>query len=155
MKSSSSRGIALFLGGLLSAAVLSARAEVGPPEKEDLRFGFIKLTDMAPLAVAYELGYFEDEGLSVWQAMKPHIPMQDGKPVHPIKADALKPVVQEYRDAGHPWRRARSTATASASPGTSRLCSRPYCVPRSGWMNTARKQWPCSRDHSMSAPTAR
>lgn len=101
MKSSSSRGIALFLGGLLSAAVLSARAEVGPPEKEDLRFGFIKLTDMAPLAVAYELGYFEDEGLSVWQAMKPHIPMQDGKPVHPIKADALKPVVQEYRDAGH------------------------------------------------------
>jgi hypothetical protein len=27
--------------------------------------GFIKLTDMAPLAIAYELGYFEDEGLYV------------------------------------------------------------------------------------------
>jgi nitrate/nitrite transport system substrate-binding protein len=152
---------------LLLAAGISAQvqAEVGPPEKEDLRFGFIKLTDMAPLAVAYELGYFEDEGLyvsveaqanwkvlldgvidgqldgahmlagqpiaatigygtqahivtpfsmdlngngttvsnAVWEAMKPHIPMEDGKPVHPIKADALKPVVDEYRDAGKPF----------------------------------------------------
>jgi hypothetical protein len=32
-------------------------------EKEDLKFGFIKLTDMAPIAIAKELGYFEDEGL--------------------------------------------------------------------------------------------
>jgi len=29
-------------------------------EKEELKFGFIKLTDMAPLAIAYEKGYFED-----------------------------------------------------------------------------------------------
>jgi nitrate/nitrite transport system substrate-binding protein len=35
------------------------------PEIEDLTLGFIKLTDMAPLAIAYEKGYFEDEGLSV------------------------------------------------------------------------------------------
>ncbi|MEM8979072.1 MAG: CmpA/NrtA family ABC transporter substrate-binding protein [Pseudomonadota bacterium] len=34
-------------------------------EKDELKFGFIKLTDMAPLAVAYEKGYFEDEGLFV------------------------------------------------------------------------------------------
>ena len=34
-------------------------------EQEDLTIGFIKLTDMAPLAIAYELGYFEDEGLFV------------------------------------------------------------------------------------------
>ena len=34
-------------------------------EKEDLKFGFIKLTDMAPIAIAKELGYFEDEGLFV------------------------------------------------------------------------------------------
>ena len=27
-------------------------------EKEDLKFGFIKLTDMSPLAIAYETGYF-------------------------------------------------------------------------------------------------
>jgi nitrate/nitrite transport system substrate-binding protein len=145
--------------------VATAAAEVGPPEKEDLRFGFIKLTDMAPLAVAYELGYFEDEGLyvsveaqanwkvlldgvidgqldgahmlagqplaatigygtkahivtplsmdlngngitvsnSVWAEMKQHIPMENGKPVHPIKADALKPVVERYRDNGKPF----------------------------------------------------
>ncbi len=43
----------------------SAFAEIGYPEKEDLKFGFIKLTDMAPLAVAYEKGFFEDEGLFV------------------------------------------------------------------------------------------
>lgn len=49
---------ALLLGG-------TAQAEVGAPEKESVRLGFIKLTDMAPLAVAYERGYFEDEGLYV------------------------------------------------------------------------------------------
>ncbi len=54
-------GLLLTLGGLGNAV----RAAVGEPEKEDLKFGFIKLTDMAPLAVAYEKGYFEDEGLYV------------------------------------------------------------------------------------------
>jgi len=34
-------------------------------EKEELTFGFIKLTDMAPIAIAYENGYFEDEGIYV------------------------------------------------------------------------------------------
>ncbi len=42
-----------------------ARAELGEPEKDELTFGFIKLTDMAPIAIAYENGYFEDEGLYV------------------------------------------------------------------------------------------
>lgn len=143
-------------------ATTPAYAEIGEPEKEDLKFGFIKLTDMAPLAIAYEKGYFEDEGLyvkleaqanwkvlldgvidgqldgahmlagqplaatigfgtkahivtpfsmdlngngitvsnGVWKEMKKHVPMKDGKPVHPIKADALKPVVDAYKDAG-------------------------------------------------------
>ncbi len=134
-------------------------------EKDSLKFGFIKLTDMAPLAVAYEKGYFEDEGLSVqleaqanwkvlldrvidgeldgahmlagqplgatigfgtkadvitafsmdlngnaitvsndvWKQMKEKIPVKDGKPVHPIKADALKPVVEKYKSAGKPF----------------------------------------------------
>jgi nitrate/nitrite transport system substrate-binding protein len=39
--------------------------EIGFPEKEELTLGFIKLTDMAPIAIAYEKGYFEDEGLYV------------------------------------------------------------------------------------------
>jgi nitrate/nitrite transport system substrate-binding protein len=34
-------------------------------EKEQIKLGFIKLTDMVPLAVAYEKGFFEDEGLYV------------------------------------------------------------------------------------------
>ncbi len=44
---------------------VAAAQEIGPPEKEELTLGFIKLTDMAPLAIAYEKGYFEDEGLYV------------------------------------------------------------------------------------------
>ena len=43
----------------------AAQAEMLDVEKDELKFGFIKLTDMAPLAVAKELGYFEDEGLFV------------------------------------------------------------------------------------------
>ena len=136
------------------------------PEKEDLKFGFIKLTDMAPIAIAKELGYFEDEGLfvavepqanwkvlldrvitgeldgahmlagqplgatigfgtkahvitpfsmdlngngitvsnAVWAEMKKHIPNgPDGKPVHPIKAEALKKVVEKYKADGKPF----------------------------------------------------
>src|SRR5690606_24138043 len=34
-------------------------------EKIELTFGFIKLTDMIPLAIAKEKGFFEDEGLYV------------------------------------------------------------------------------------------
>lgn len=144
----------------------AAFADIGKPEKEDLKFGFIKLTDMAPLAIAYEKHYFEDEGLfvqieaqanwkvlldrvitgeldgahmlagqplaatigfgtkadiitpfsmdlngngitvsnAVWEEMKKNIPVgADGKPVHPIKADALKPVIEDYKKAGKPF----------------------------------------------------
>ncbi|MFK7745239.1 MAG: CmpA/NrtA family ABC transporter substrate-binding protein [Roseobacter sp.] len=50
------------VAGLMAGA---AAAEYLELEKDELTFGFIKLTDMAPLAVAYENGYFEDEGLFV------------------------------------------------------------------------------------------
>ncbi len=143
-----------------------ARAATLKPEKEDLKFGFIKLTDMAPIAIAKELGYFEDEGLyvavepqanwkvlldrvitgeldgahmlagqplgatigigtkahiitpfsmdlngngitvsnAIWAEMKPFVPMgKDGKPVHPIKADALKKVVDKFKSEGKPF----------------------------------------------------
>ncbi len=158
----------LLLGVSIGASLCinTVSAEVGFPEKEELRFGFIKLTDMAPIAVAYEKGYFEEEGLyvtieaqanwkvlldgvidgrldgahmlagqpiaatigygtkahiitpfsmdlngnaitvsnDVWAKMKPHIAKQaDGFPVHPIKADALKPVVEEFKAAGKPF----------------------------------------------------
>ncbi|NKF49778.1 ABC transporter substrate-binding protein [Shewanella sp. WXL01] len=158
--------IALGLGLSASMVSIGAQAELGYPEKEELKFGFIKLTDMAPIAIAYEKGYFEDEGLyvtieaqanwkvlldgvidgrldgahmlagqpiaatigygteahiitpfsmdlngnaitvsnDVWAKMKPNIAKQaDGKPVHPIKADALKPVVDSYTQAGKPF----------------------------------------------------
>ena len=153
---------ALALTIAVSNSVSAAETEMLDVEKDELKFGFIKLTDMAPLAVAYEKGYFEDEGLfvtlepqanwkvlldrvitgeldgahmlagqplaatigfgtkahivtplsmdlngngitvsnEVWDMMKEHIPHEDGKPVHPIKADALKPVVEQFRANG-------------------------------------------------------
>ncbi|WP_295801827.1 CmpA/NrtA family ABC transporter substrate-binding protein [uncultured Microbulbifer sp.] len=157
--------LALFAGTALSTAPVAAE-ELGYPEKEELTFGFIKLTDMAPIAIAYEKGFFEDEGLyvtieaqanwkvlldgvidgrldgahmlagqpiaatmgfgtkadiitpfsmdlngngitvsnDIWEQMKANIPKQpDGKPVHPIKADALKPVVEKYKADGKPF----------------------------------------------------
>jgi len=154
--------------GLTSTALTSlpAMAEMLDVEKDELTFGFIKLTDMAPLAVAYENGYFEDEGLfvtleaqanwkvlldgvidgqldgahmlagqplaatigfgteahivtpfsmdlngngitvsnQVWELMRPHTPsMEDGRPLHPISASALKPVVEQFAEEGKPF----------------------------------------------------
>ncbi len=128
-------------------------------EKPNLHFGFIKLTDCAPLVIAKEKGFFEAEGLNVqltaqknwvilldnvikgsldgahmlagqpigatvgvsqkadiitaysldlngngitlatdiWEQMKKNVPVDaDGKPVHPISASALKPVIDNW-----------------------------------------------------------
>ena len=155
--------IALAATSLLATA---AYAEMLDLEKDELTFGFIKLTDMAPLAVAYENGYFEDEGLfvtleaqanwkvlldgvidgqldgahmlagqplaatigygtkahiitpfsmdlngnaitvsnEIWEQMKPNVPlMDDGRPQHPISAEALAPVVEAYDEEGKPF----------------------------------------------------
>ncbi|MEQ9411955.1 MAG: CmpA/NrtA family ABC transporter substrate-binding protein [Fuerstiella sp.] len=42
------------------------------PEKDELKFGFIKLTDCAPLVIAKEKGFFEDEGLQVEVIAQPN-----------------------------------------------------------------------------------
>ena len=60
----SALALAVSVSGVMSAGVQAAE-EIDWPEKEELKFGFIKLTDMAPLAIAYEKGFFEDEGLYV------------------------------------------------------------------------------------------
>ncbi|PSV38031.1 CmpA/NrtA family ABC transporter substrate-binding protein [Photobacterium sp. GB-210] len=154
---------ALLFGAL---TVNASPLVLGEPEKEELKLGFIKLTDMAPLAIAYEKGYFEDEGLyvsleaqanwkvlldrvidgeldgahmlagqplgatigigtkapiitafsmdlngnaitvsnEVWQQIKPQLPVdENGKVIHPIKAEALKPVLEHYKDTGKPF----------------------------------------------------
>ena len=64
------RRIARWLAPILLTATFwtissVAQAEIGPAEKPDIKLGFIKLTDMAPLAVAWEQGFFMDEGLFV------------------------------------------------------------------------------------------
>ena len=54
--------VSLLLSSMLGGASFAESLEL---EKDELKLGFIKLTDMAPLAIAYELGFFEDEGLYV------------------------------------------------------------------------------------------
>lgn len=138
----------------------------GTVEKPVLKLGFIKLTDMAPLAIAKEKGFFAEEGLNVtlepqanwkvlldgviggqldgahmlagqplaatigfgtkaeliaplsldlngnaitlsnkvWNMIAPGLPKgPDGKPVHPISAAALKPVVASFARQGKPF----------------------------------------------------
>ena len=60
-------GTAALLAAIRTNFPSRALAEGSAPqlEKPDLKFGFIKLTDMAPIAIAKELGFFEDEGLFV------------------------------------------------------------------------------------------
>jgi len=61
-----SKRISIFLALMLCVFnVQAAETELLDVEKDELKLGFIKLTDMAPLAIAYEKGYFEDEGLYV------------------------------------------------------------------------------------------
>ncbi len=55
---------ALYLASTALVA-MPAFAQTADIEKDELTLGFIKLTDMAPLAIAKEKGFFEDEGLSV------------------------------------------------------------------------------------------
>jgi len=56
-------------GALAGSAAMAlpgvATAKGKYPEKESIKLGFIKLTDCAPLVIAYEKGFFEDEGLNV------------------------------------------------------------------------------------------
>jgi nitrate/nitrite transport system substrate-binding protein len=158
-------------GGNSSASVSTPAAEIqstpaGEVEKPELVLGFIKLTDMAPLAIAKEKGFFEDEGLyvrleaqanwkvlldrvisgeldgahmlagqpigatigfgtkadvvtplsmdlngngitvsnDVWQQMRQHLPLEGGKIVHPIKADAPKPVIEQFKQSGRQFK---------------------------------------------------
>jgi nitrate/nitrite transport system substrate-binding protein len=60
------RGRAAAAGALIALALARASgAELLDLEKDELKFGFIKLTDCAPLVIAKEKGYFEEEGLFV------------------------------------------------------------------------------------------
>ena len=56
----------IALGAFLLTIVLgNLNADILDVEKDTLKFGFIKLTDCAPIVIAKEKGYFDDEGLSV------------------------------------------------------------------------------------------
>jgi len=59
------KGLALLVAVFTLASGQASPARSGELEKDQLKFGFIKLTDMAPLAIAKEKFFFEDEGLQV------------------------------------------------------------------------------------------
>lgn len=170
------RFAAAFTAGALASTLLAAavpatatagQTQLLDTEKFELRFGFIKLTDCAPLVIARELGFFEDEGLIVeleaqanwkvlldrvisgeldgahmlagqpigatigfgtrahvvtafsmdyngnaitlsndlWRRIKPNLPLDaQGRPEHPITADALAPIARAAFESGRPLR---------------------------------------------------
>ena len=57
--------ILAIIAFILSAVLGNLHADILDVEKDTLKFGFIKLTDCAPIVIAKEKGYFDDEGLSV------------------------------------------------------------------------------------------
>ncbi len=66
------RGASTVLVGLLAVAgAVRAPAQL-TPEKTELKFGFIKLTDCAPIVIAKEKGFFTDEGLAVEVIAQPN-----------------------------------------------------------------------------------
>ncbi|MGJ3241804.1 MAG: ABC transporter substrate-binding protein [Opitutales bacterium] len=56
----------------LFGAFIPLHGEALFPEKADLKFGFIKLTDCAPIVIAKEKGFFADEGLQVEVIAQPN-----------------------------------------------------------------------------------
>ena len=58
--------------GILAAGISFGFAEQLDVEKDELKFGFIKLTDCAPIVIAKEKGFFDDEGLSVSVIAQPN-----------------------------------------------------------------------------------
>jgi len=53
------------VAALCLALGVATRALAAAPEKDELKLGFIKLTDCAPFVIAKELGFFEQEELYV------------------------------------------------------------------------------------------
>ena len=55
--------VSLSIALACSGSYIAHAETLGEPEKEELKFGFIKLTDMAPIAIAYEKGFFECQNI--------------------------------------------------------------------------------------------
>lgn len=62
----------LSLTACMTTGLQTLPAEQLDLEKDQLKFGFIKLTDCAPIVIAKELGYFRDEGLQVEVKSQPN-----------------------------------------------------------------------------------
>ena len=64
--------ILALIAYILSAVLGNLNADILDVEKDTLKFGFIKLTDCAPIVIAKEKGYFDDEGAyhGVYRASK-------------------------------------------------------------------------------------
>ncbi|TWT31071.1 Nitrate transport protein NrtA precursor [Posidoniimonas corsicana] len=69
---SSSACLAFCVAGLFASAAVAQDKVLLDLEKDELKFGFIKLTDCAPIVIAKEKGFFEDEGLQVEVIAQPN-----------------------------------------------------------------------------------
>ena len=64
--------LAAVIASILSGQALAQDKELLDLEKDELKFGFIKLTDCAPIVIAKEKGFFEAEGLQVEVIAQPN-----------------------------------------------------------------------------------
>ncbi|WP_391570408.1 CmpA/NrtA family ABC transporter substrate-binding protein [Pseudobythopirellula maris] len=62
----------LALGVCTNGVQALAEKNLLDVEKDELKFGFIKLTDCAPIVIAKEKGFFEEEGLQVEVIAQPN-----------------------------------------------------------------------------------
>lgn len=62
----------LSIVSAVAGMTASLHAELLDLEKDELKFGFIKLTDCAPIVIAKEKGFFEEEGLQVDVTAQPN-----------------------------------------------------------------------------------
>jgi nitrate/nitrite transport system substrate-binding protein len=61
-----------LLSGIAALCSATVQGQTLELEKTELKFGFIKLTDCAPIVIAKEKGFFSDEGLSVEVIAQPN-----------------------------------------------------------------------------------
>ena len=116
MTTAGSMRIRLLAAAMLIAAAGAAHAEMLPLEKDELKLGFIKLTDMAPLAIANEKGFFEDEGLYVtlepqanWKVLLDRVITGELDGAHMLAGQPLGATIGYRHQGAHRHRRSRWT----------------------------------------------
>lgn len=93
-------GLSFLLGGCQKEPDQETAAQPLAVEKTRLTIGFVKLTDMAPLAIAVEKGFFKDEGLEVkleaqpsWTELYKHVQSGELDAAHMLAAMPIASII--------------------------------------------------------------